>query len=121
MNIVLQEIKKAIDKRLEWKPCKHFYIGKTGNFNNRRYELANEGYNLCWELAYGTSKQISKLENDLIGIYIEDKRLCNQNQGSGCNPNATSLYVAFYFENLQENELDDDIMPISPKFPLEIK
>ena len=117
----LQKIKQAIDARLEWKECNAFYIGKTSDFEERKIEHENDHYNLCWELAHGIPEQISELENALICTYKGNSKLFNKNEGSGGNPEATILYVAFQFKDLGLDDLHDDIVPISDGFPIEIK
>ena len=119
----LQQIKTAIDDRLNWKKCTCFYIGKTDNFESRCLEhRQEEGYTFCWELAKGEAELISKLEDNLIKLYKEDKRLKNKNEGSGGNPNADTLYVAFRYEdeNFNPNELHDDVLPIQKGFPIQL-
>lgn len=125
-----EKIKEAIDSRLNWKHCTHFYIGKTIDFENRRIDhLQGENncfhYDYCWELSKGTPEQISKLENNLILYYKDekrDKRLDNQNTGSAGNNKADTLYVAYCYEDetISINEIADDELPIKEGFPLNL-
>ena len=72
MTNLLVLIKSVIDEKLRWRNCSNFYIGKTDDFENRKIDHIqnqNENYTFCWELAYGTPKQISELENELISFY----------------------------------------------------
>lgn len=124
------KIKEAIESRLNWKNCTHFYIGKTGNFEERRidHHQGENGYchyDYCWELAKGTSGQISELENNLIRYYrdeVKDERLDNQNAGSGGNEKANILYVAYCYKDktLSIEEIADDEVPIEDGFPLDL-
>ena len=54
----LEKIREAIGCYVNWDRCKGFYIGKTGDFDDRYSTHKSEGYHLMWELAKGTSKQI---------------------------------------------------------------
>ena len=123
----LKMIQNAIESRLNRKDCTAFYIGKTDNFEERRINhLQGDNdclrYDYCWELAKGTSEQISELENSLILYYKakKDNRLNNQNAGSAGNEDATILYVAYAFDDLCYEELYDDAMPIAENFPIDL-
>ena len=123
-------IKAAIESRLNWKNCTHFYIGKTGNFEERRidHHQGENGcchYDYCWELAKGTPEQISELENSLIRYYkekVKDERLDNQNAGSAGNDEANTLYVAYCYEDetLSLDEIEEEEVSIIENFPIEL-
>lgn len=128
MTNLLVLIKSAIDEKLRWKNCSSFYIGKTDDFENRKIDHIqnqNENYTFCWELAYGTPKQISELENELISFYQSSKFkniLQNENKGSAGNPKADTLYVAFkYNDTIDFHELYDDAVEIKESFPLNLQ
>ena len=123
MNII-DSIKKVIENKIAWKECVGFYIGKTENFEERRFNhTQNDGYTFCWELADGTPEKISKLENSLISYYQKNDKyknlIDNENKGSAGNSNANILYVAFKFiGEFNINELFEDELQIDSNFPI---
>lgn len=127
MRNSLTLIKDVIEKKLKWKECSQFYIGKTDNFEDRRIDHIqnqDENYTYCWKLAHGTPEQISELENELISFYQSSEFktiLQNENKGSAGNSEADTLYVAFkYNDTIDFNELYDDAVEIENDFPLNL-
>lgn len=123
----IEQIKNAIENKIAWKECSGFYIGKTSDFEERRFQhTQNDGkYDFCWELAYGTPTNIAEYENLLISYYkkSEYKHLIeNVNKGSAGYEDANILYVAYTFNGeFNENELHEDIVPIAEGFPVSLK
>ena len=76
----LEKIREAIGCYVNWDRCKGFYIGKTGDFDDRYSTHKSEGYHLMWELAKGTSKQICDWEDKLLGLCKNHPKLINKNE-----------------------------------------
>ena len=113
-------IQNAIDYRVNWDKCKGFYIGKTDDFERRYSEHKSEGYHLMWELAKGSSAQISDWEDKLLKLYKGHPKLINKNAGSAGDEDATILYFAYKLNDFHLNELHDDTEPIAENFPIDL-
>ena len=115
----LELIKSSINDRINWEKCQKFYIGKTNDFERRNSEHEREGYNLIWQLAKGTPTNVRKVEDSLLQQYKNHPKSLNKNSGSAGDSNAKILYLACQCD-LELYELQDDILPISEKFPIDL-
>lgn len=114
---------KAIDAAIKKYKVKHFYIGKTGDYEDREDKHFREGYLVMWEIAKGAPKKIAQLEKHLIGYYlVAQKDIIDNKDPESTGPDGEILYICFSPGRLlSRKELNDsDINDLAEGLPIDL-